>query len=161
MIVGAHGIAGHIFYGSKDHEGTLYGSMDWYRDYMAVTGALHMMRREVYNSVQGYDERFDISYSDIAFCLRVRALGYRVLYDPFVRVIHYESQSRDRTPSAHDTTLAINEFRAAVAQGDPYFNENLSYAHAIPRLRQPFELAREAMSATSTHQLLPEHIAHH
>ena len=35
-----------------------------------------------------------MAFNDVDFCLRVRALGYRVLFTPYAELYHYESKSR-------------------------------------------------------------------
>lgn len=145
VIVGMGGVAGHLFYGLNDNIMTLFGSLDWYRNYSAVTGALHMMRREVFEAVGGYDEAYDISYSDVALCVHASKLGYRVLYDPFVRLIHFESQTRDRSPSLHDTSLAGEHLESIIASGDSYYNPNLSYFTSTPALKSAHEISRLKM----------------
>ena len=142
VIVGLQGIAGHLFYGLNDSIVSLFGSVDWYRNYSAVTGALHMMRREVFEAVGGYDEAFDISYSDVDICIKASKLGYRVLYNPFVRLIHFESQTRDRTPSPHDTYLAAERLQSMIESGDPFYNPNLSYVTSTPTLNSVNEVSR-------------------
>ena len=145
VVVGMGGVAGHLFYGCNDSSVTLFGSVDWYRNYSAVTGALHMMRREVFEAVGGYDEAYDISYSDVAFCVQATKLGYRVLYDPFVRLIHFESQTRDRSPSLHDTSLAGEHMESMIESGDPFYNPNLSYFTSTPALKSANEVSRRKM----------------
>jgi GT2 family glycosyltransferase len=145
VIVGMGGVAGHLFYGCHDNSVTLFGSVDWYRNYSAVTGALHMMRRDVFEAVGGYDEAYDISYSDVALCFQATKLGYRVLYDPFVRLIHYESQTRDRAPSLHDTSLAGARLMSMIEAGDPFYNPNLSYFTSTPTLTSANEVSRLKM----------------
>ena len=145
VVLGMSGLAAHLWYECQDHIVTLFGSTDWYRNMSAVTGALHMMRREVYEAVGGYDETYHISYSDVAICAEVIKLGYRVLFDPFVRLIHYESQTRDRKPSEHDTRLAGEHLRSIIEAGDPYYNPSLSYMTSIPTLRGSAEVSRLQM----------------
>ncbi|HEU5346534.1 MAG TPA: glycosyltransferase [Ktedonobacterales bacterium] len=139
VVVGSAGLAGHIYYRAEEHVAGLFGSVNWYRDYLAVTGALHMMRREVYDAVGGYDETYDVSYSDVAFCYRATRLGLRILYDPFVRILHYESQTRDRMPSLHDMRVAGMELAQAIEEGDPFFSPHLSCRHAMPQLKRDDE----------------------
>ena len=142
IVVGMGGVAGHMLYGHKDHVWTMLGSVDWYRNCSAVTGALHMMRREVFDAVGGYDEEYDVSFSDVAMCLQAIKQGYRVLYDPFVRLIHHESQTRDRTPSQHDIRLAGKQMSLVIEAGDPFFNPNLSYSNPTPSLISASEISR-------------------
>jgi O-antigen biosynthesis protein len=146
VFLGASGLAGHLYLGAGEHAMSILGSTDWYRDCSAVTGALHMMRREVYDAVGGYDERYDISYSDVAICIEAIRRGYRVLYDPFVCLLHYESQSRsDRTPSRHDMLRAGEDFGSYIEDGDPYFSPHLSYCASWPKLRRSDEPSRASM----------------
>lgn len=157
VFLGASGLAGHLYYGAPEHTFSILGSTDWYRDCSAVTGALQMMRRTVYDAVGGYDESYDISYSDVAICVKAIAQGYRVLYDPFVCLLHYESQSRsDRKPSQHDLLRAGEDFGAAIAAGDPYHSPHLSYQASWPRLRLADEPSRERMYEQLTGRALEE-----
>jgi len=63
----------------------------------AVTGAFFACRRVVFDSLGGFDaQRYVVTSSDADFCVRVRAGGKVVIYDPFLTWIHYESVSRGR-----------------------------------------------------------------
>lgn len=63
-------------------------------NYSAVTAACMMVRRSVFDQVNGFDEGFAVSYNDVDFCLRVQSLGLFNIYLPHVRLIHYESLTR-------------------------------------------------------------------
>jgi GT2 family glycosyltransferase len=146
VLLGAFGLAAHLYYGYAEHSMSILGSTDWYRNCSAVTGALHMMRRQVYDAVGGYDEHYDISYGDVAICIEAIRHGYRVLYDPFVCLLHYESQSRaDRTASQHDMLRAGVDFGQSIEDGDPYFSSHLSYRSLWPMLRKSDEPSRASM----------------
>ena len=71
--------------------------------------------------------------SDVDLCLRVRELGYLIVYDPFAEAYHDES----RTRGAEDTKEKQRRFYSEIdfmrgrwkkilTQGDPYYNRNLS-----------------------------------
>lgn len=61
----------------------------------AVTGACLATPRGLFESLGGFDERrFAISYNDIDYCLRVRAAGKLVAYEPELTLLHHESKSR-------------------------------------------------------------------
>lgn len=67
------------------------------RSVAAVTGACLLLRREVFAAIGGLAEgRLLVSWNDIDLCLRVRALGLRVLCTPYARLIHREGASRGR-----------------------------------------------------------------
>ena len=63
------------------------------RDLQAVTGACLLTPRELFLRLGGFDETFWNGYEDVDYCLKMRALGLRVVYEPKATLIHYESQS--------------------------------------------------------------------
>ena len=66
------------------------------REYQAVTAACLLIDRNLYGSVGGLDEAYENSYEDIDLCLKVRALGRRVLVCAGSTVYHFESISENR-----------------------------------------------------------------
>ena len=70
------------------------------RDADYCSGASVMVPRALWNDLGGFDEAFSPGYyedTDLAF--RIREAGYRVLYQPFSRVIHFEGVSAGTNPS--------------------------------------------------------------
>lgn len=69
------------------------------RDCDYVTGAAVAVRRELFESVGGFDPRYSPAYyedTDLAFA--VRATGARVLYQPAARVVHTEGGTAGTNP---------------------------------------------------------------
>jgi N-acetylglucosaminyl-diphospho-decaprenol L-rhamnosyltransferase len=62
--------------------GTGVVDVDW-----AVAACL-VIRRRAFDSVSGFDGSFFLYFEDVDFGVRLRAAGYRVRYDPTVRVSH-------------------------------------------------------------------------
>jgi hypothetical protein len=58
-----------------------------------VAGSVLLVRRDAFRRVGGFDERFFLYFEDIDFCLRLRAAGGRVYYDPTVTVLHHRGAS--------------------------------------------------------------------
>lgn len=99
------------------------------RDYSAVTAACLMMRRAVFDQVGGFDEKLQIGFNDTDLCLRVRAAGYHVLYDGYTILFHYESATRGQTRQVfhpEDTRRMVRRWGKLIADGDPFYNPNLS-----------------------------------
>ena len=57
------------------------------QDLSAVTACL-LVKAAVYDEAGGLDEGFAVAFNDVDFCLRVRALGYRVLFTPYAELYH-------------------------------------------------------------------------
>ena len=103
------GLVGHIF--ARAAEGTegVFGSPESFRNYIAVTGACQMMRRDVFERLGGYDEAYRLSFSDVVLCMEAWKAGYRVVYTPYARLIHHESYTRKRedSPRGHGAAGAL------------------------------------------------------
>jgi GT2 family glycosyltransferase len=67
------------------------------RSVPAVTAACLLIRRDLFCAINGFDERFPVSYNDIDLCERVRARGLSIVVSPSVRLLHYEGLSRGFT----------------------------------------------------------------
>jgi GT2 family glycosyltransferase len=134
VVIGMEGHASHVFWGAQEKQSGPFGSVDWYRNFMAVTGACMMIRRKVFEEVGGFDERYLLVFSDIEICMRVVERGYRVIYNPFVRLRHYEGKSRGNHMPSQDIQLGFDHFIELVEKGDPYYNPNLSYSSRMPMI---------------------------
>lgn len=62
-----------------------------------VGGACMMARREVFDRVGGFDERFFMYFEEVDLCYKIKKIGYKILYYPKARVIHLIGKSsRDK-----------------------------------------------------------------
>ncbi|MCE7948514.1 MAG: glycosyltransferase [Chloroflexi bacterium CFX4] len=132
VIVGLSGMASHAFMLSREAIMTHFGSDDWYRNYLAVTGACLMIAQPLFEQIGGFDEAYQLIYSDVEICLRAVVHGYRVVYTPDVRLIHYESLTHQRRVPYADFLRADQHFKTWIERGDPYYNPNLSHIGTLP-----------------------------
>ena len=142
VIVGLGGIAGAAFVGLHEKENSYMHRMMCVQDLSAVTAACLMMRREVFEAAGGFREELAVAFNDIDLCMKVRALGKLVVYNPYVTFHHYESKSR----GLEDTPEKVRRFNNEIAvfahywgpvleNGDPYYNPNLTLRKANFALR--------------------------
>jgi GT2 family glycosyltransferase len=129
------------------------------RDYSAVTAACLIMRRALFEEVGGFDEGFEIGFNDVDLCLRICALGYKVLNDPYAVLVHHESASRKGTREMEhpgDAQRLRARWSSLMAGADPFYSPLLSLdppadhaaatpdlVRAAPRVR-PVRLPRPA-----------------
>lgn len=88
------------------------------RNFLGVTGACLMVRREVFDQMGGLDESYAVDFNDVDFCLRVRDAGYWNVCEPQCEINHFESVSRGK----NDTPAKRVRFKregAKVATGHP------------------------------------------
>lgn len=139
VILGLSGFAGHLFQHVKPHTWTIFGLPMWYRDHLAVTGACLMLRREVLEQVGGWPEDLPLCGNDVVLGMRINQAGYRVLYDPFVRLYHHESATHKGNIPAADFRTSYLYYREVLEVGDPFFSPNLSLWSTLPKPRQKDE----------------------
>ncbi len=63
-----------------------------------VSGACLMTRREVLETVGGFDEKFFLYFEDIDLCYRIRAHGFGIFFVPEARVFHVGGVSASGAP---------------------------------------------------------------
>ena len=86
----------------------------------SVTGAFFCCRKEIFEDLGGFTLAFPNSFQDVDFCLRARSRGMRCLISPHVRLLHFESVTRN--PRVDISTLtAVREFhRDLLAPSDTF-----------------------------------------
>jgi GT2 family glycosyltransferase len=138
-VVFGIGLVGHIFARATPETSGIFGSAADCRNYLAVTGACQIMRRDVFDRLGGYDERFRLSFSDVILCMEAWKAGWRVVYTPFARLVHHESYTRKRDDSAEDMELLARYLKETGFVEDPYFHPELDPKSPIPAIRPPLD----------------------
>ena len=62
---------------------------DCEREVDIVSGCFLLIRRELWERLGGFDERFFMYGEDADLCLRARKLGYRPMITPDATIVHY------------------------------------------------------------------------
>ncbi len=95
------------------------------RDVAAVTGAVQMVRRDLWESLGGMDEMLKVTMNDVDICFRSQADGRSVVFTPDVQLIHHVSSSRGRLDPLEDRNRFIRRWDIFGSFRDPYFPESL------------------------------------
>jgi GT2 family glycosyltransferase len=80
------------------------------RTVSAVTGACLMVKRVLWEEMNGFDETLRVAFNDVDFCLRLRRAGYRNVYAPLAELNHRESATRGRRHPAEDERLFVSRW---------------------------------------------------
>lgn len=134
VIVGPGGYAEHAFkftpYHSAGARNPGYNcGLTATREWSAVTGACLMMRRDVFDSVGGFDENLPVGFNDTDLCLRLREKGLAVLNDGFSVLTHHESATRRPTGEVRhpeDAARFAQRWKLVIEAGDPFYSPLLS-----------------------------------
>jgi GT2 family glycosyltransferase len=140
VILGLGGVAAHAFTHEPRGSPGYFCRAGLEQDLSCVTAGCMLLRRDVFQAVGGFDERFAVAFNDVDLCLRIRAAGWRILWTPAVELYHDESVSVGQV----DSPERIRQFAGEIAlmrqlwgpalDADPFYNPNLS-------LLYPFALA--------------------
>lgn len=72
-----------------------------------VSGGCMLVRKAVWNELGGFDTRYcPAYYDDIDLCFAARKAGFKVLYTPFSRIIHFEGMTGGR-----DVTKGVKHYQ--------------------------------------------------
>ncbi|MFN8545159.1 MAG: glycosyltransferase family 2 protein [Candidatus Binatia bacterium] len=91
---------------------------DTRREIQIAAGCSVLMRAEALRRVGLFDEEFFAYHEDVDWCLRARAAGYSVLYEPYSRVYHRGSQSTAARTRPGGAPVAAND-GAALPNAEP------------------------------------------
>jgi O-antigen biosynthesis protein len=135
----SHGLPGHPYRGFAGNFPGYGNLVKVARNLLAVTGACLMTRRELFEQVGGLPTTLPVNYNDMDYCLKMRSLGKRVVYDPDLVLHHFESSSRETEVADWEKFRLLARW-AQFTMVDPYSNPNLSVG--VPRIASPFDWAR-------------------
>jgi GT2 family glycosyltransferase len=140
------GLPGHVLRGYPgQHPGYFFSNCSP-RNYLAVTGACMLTRRELFEQVGGFNERFAVNFNDVDYCLRCHEAGYRIVFAPRARLYHFESRTREPTVAAEEVDL-FKQLWADITKADPYYSRLMDNKPPkfLPRVMDgPLHSARRA-----------------
>ncbi len=133
VVLGPGGVAAHL-HGNRPRNDLGYmGRLIYAQDLTAVTAACMLIPRRVWEQTGGLDEGFAVAYNDVDLCMRIRQLGYLIVFTPFAELYHYEPKSRRKDDTPEKRARFIGEverfqskWKRQLEEGDPYYNPNFS-----------------------------------
>jgi len=111
-----------------------FGMANVSRECSAVTAACLLTRKSIFDEIDGFDETLDLYYGDTDLCFKIRHLGYSVIYDANMVLLH---EGSSKTKEFSDSFFAIeNHYDFVqkwpnVKKGDPYYNVNLDWNYSL------------------------------
>ncbi|QLI80129.1 glycosyltransferase [Chitinibacter fontanus] len=135
VFLGLRGVADHPYIGMQPASSLM--ERDCIDQVLsAVTAACMMIRKEIYLEVGGFDEEsLKVSFNDVDLCLKIKKLGYLIVWTPFAQLIHVGSVSQNSIESEKSAEKLIR-YRSEqsvmysrwlpLLADDPAFNPGLS-----------------------------------
>jgi GT2 family glycosyltransferase len=134
VILGLGGVADHAHRHLARGHGGYFGRAGLDQDLSCVTAGCMVIRKNVFDAMAGFDERFEIAFNDVDLCIRVRLAGWRIMWTPATMLYHLESVSVGRPDSPERAAKFAAEVQmmrnlwGSYLDNDPYYNPNLSLA---------------------------------
>jgi GT2 family glycosyltransferase len=155
VVVGVNGLAAHTGNTLEERDAGYLGMNQITRRQSAVTAACLLVRKSVYDAVEGLDEvAFPVAFNDVDFCLRIQQTGLHLVWTAAAQLIHAESASRGKDQVPEKRARALREQQAFVerwfstGQDEPRYHPALS----LDYLSGPYGgLAMPPRSANNLH----------
>jgi len=125
--------AGHVYNGDPYHAMFRWsreelgpsGLLVVQRECVGVTAACALMRMDVFEEVGGLTPLLHSNFNDVDFSIKIRNAGYRIVWTPYVEMYHFESQTREPTPTDYEHMVLRHRWSDKL-YGDPYYNPNFA-----------------------------------
>ncbi len=101
-------------------------------NFSALTAACLMIRREVFEQVNGFDEALGTAYNDVDLCLKLSKKGFYHTLLPQIRLYHYESATRGYDIFSQKRSRLDQEYRylqarwPEIMEPDPFYHAMFS-----------------------------------
>ncbi len=125
LVLGINGKVGRLFSGYEKDQSSYFHRLSFAQNLSAVSSSCLMTRREVFEEVGGFNDKISYLNTDVDFCLKVRELGYLVVFTPYAEAYHSKAQTKSQVNSQGDFTF-LKQRWAKKLDKDPYYNPNLS-----------------------------------
>jgi GT2 family glycosyltransferase len=127
IVLGVNGIAQPAFGGFPAEDPGVNRQLQMVRNYSAVSGGCLLVRREVFQEVDGFDSMLPQAFADIDICLKIGRAGYLIVYTPLAKLYRHASV-RDKFDPSDEAIM--RERWPDVLASDPFYNPNLSRERA-------------------------------
>lgn len=141
VVCGMGGVAAHVQrHLPKDSPG-YFGRLWLVYNPSAVTAAVMLVRKEVFDAVDGLDEEgLPVAFNDVDLCLKVQCAGYRNLWTPFAELYHHESVSRGSDETPEKRARFARECEVMRKRWGPQLAEDRNYNRNLALDRHDFSL---------------------
>lgn len=135
VIIGLGGVAGHAFRYFPRNSPGVNNRLLMTQQLSCVTGACLLTKKSIFTMVNGLDDtNLKIAFNDVDYCLKVRDLGYKIIWTPYAELYHLESASRSYDLNEENIERWQSEYNYMKTKwqdklkNDPAYNPNLTIA---------------------------------
>ncbi len=133
VILGIGGVAGHSHKYLEKNDVSYFNRTNVIQEFSAVTAACMLVQKKIFVEAEGFDEiNLTVAFNDVDLCLKIKALGYRIVWTTYAELYHHESVSRgnDFHPDKIERFMKENDFMlqkwGKLIRNDPAYSPNLT-----------------------------------
>lgn len=90
-------------------------NMDLPHEVDSITGAFFLTRKNILDQVGLFDEEYFMYGEDLDLCFRIKRAGFKIMYVPDVKIIHYKGVSSGiKKDSGHITTANLESKKRSI-----------------------------------------------
>ena len=126
----------HVFENILEKDIGFFNMHNMIRNFSAVTGACLLIKKTIFEKIDGYDDNFDLFYGDADLCLKTLNAGFNVVYTPYARLLHEGSTTIKKNSEsffAIENHLHFIKKWPYLKNGDPFYNFNLGWNYTIEK----------------------------
>lgn len=122
-VIGMNGTAGSLFEHTLRGENGYFSHIVTQMQYSAVAGACMMVKKDIFEKVNGFDEDYKGELGKVDLCMKIRNKHMSVVYNPYVEVVRWSNELQN---NENDEKIFKKQWAEILEKGDPYYNKNLS-----------------------------------
>lgn len=122
-VIGMNGTAGSLFEHTLRGENGYFSHIVTQMQYSAVAGACMMVKKDIFEKVNGFDEDYKGELGKVDLCLKIRNKHISVVYNPYVEMVRWSNELQN---NENDEKIFKKQWAEILEKGDPYYNKNLS-----------------------------------
>lgn len=123
IILGLDGLTGNAFNGRDSRNSYYFGFSNTIRNCSAVSNECLMVKKNILDKINGWEEKVSNKYNDVDLCLRIQKLGYQIVYAPFTKLIRNNVKENFN----FEDVYFQKKWENILNKPDPYYNVNLSH----------------------------------
>ena len=126
----------HVFENLPDSEFGYFNLHNVIRDVYTNTSACLLTKKVIFTEVGGFDTKFDLFYGDGDLCVKIRNLGYDIVYTPYAKLLHDGSFTIRKEADVFFSVENHQYFCRKwphIKNGDPFYNNNLDWNYFIAK----------------------------
>lgn len=129
LILGINGSVGESHKNFGRSQSGYMGRLVYSQNVSAVTKDCMMVKRSLFNDAKGFEECYKVSLGDADLCLKLRKLGYLIVWTPYAEVeigksINFSKKRKQQRDN--DKTKFTSCWEEEIKNGDPYYNCNFT-----------------------------------